>query len=266
MTTIARFIVAGRRWLPHGVVVLASVLLTGTGEAEPKYRLVQGKGYTVCETFLKNLNAFPRSDPPMICQQKIHPSSKGFRWPVWEDLDLQSNLPLIYAAESLLPMFTKVGTKAPEFEEWKRQFEERLKADGSNPRLRKTRLALNERGPETIIAYEPDPGHCERLLKLRSPAANGMHLFVMRDRPDAPLEAINGNGSWFRQHILIYKSQAFLLWSANDYEQVQDDVQLIWSIRLHTVASSRKYDPNNPAVPTFDEYVGMPRCTIHVDQ
>ncbi len=36
-----------------------------------RYRLVNGKGYTVCEAFLKNLNAFPADEPPMVVSRKF---------------------------------------------------------------------------------------------------------------------------------------------------------------------------------------------------
>jgi hypothetical protein len=232
--------------------------------AAPRYRLTTGKGYAYCEAFLKNLNAFPATDPPMICEQKLHPSHPELSDAKWEELDIQSNLKLIYAAEGLHPMFTHVGTKQADFATWRTRFEERIASGQAKPRLRQARLTISPRGSETILAYDPGivAEQCDVLEKQnRAGVGSGSYLYVLRDPESAGLEPIVGVTDT-ETRVLRYRSKVFLVWSTGGYQSLKRsdgtiyDTKPVWTILLQTIA---------PTLSSEGFYVGGDDCRISVD-
>jgi uncharacterized protein YecT (DUF1311 family) len=234
----------------------AGTATTSTKEAgvvAPRYRLVAGMGYSVCEAYLKHLNAFPPDAPPMICNVRPNPKFSDITQPKWEELSVEDNLSLIYAAELLLPPYYKWQYKYreppkpfPSYEEWKAGFDARVKAGKISPRLYRTRLALNERGPETLIGYEPEPDLCEHNLhKYNSATGDGPHIFVLNDDPEEPLKHI-GVGSDLRASVLMSKGRPFFAWGASHNPKT-------WTLELYAVFSKMRSD-----VPK--EYGLGPRC------
>jgi hypothetical protein len=218
-----------------------------------RYRLVEGKGYTVCEAFLKNLNAFPASDPPMVCGPKINSAHPEFSIPKWEDMDVQSNLNLIYAAEAQMWHLTPVGTKPLPYAQWLVKFQQRLKSGEIRPRLRKTVLALNERGPETLISYETVADEC--VIEWKSVAV-GRYIFVLREKTEVPLEKIS---SFDPDHsdIILFKGKPYFLSASVDVEYVNDDPKNIWWLPLDRM-SNFKTDG--------EAYLRTGICAYHVDR
>lgn len=249
----------------HAVAAIAGLLTVVQCPAETKYRLVEGMGYTVCEAFLRNLNSFPPSDPPMICRQKLRPGDSTFTELAWENLDVERNLHLVYAAESLLPTYTRAGRSPPTYDEWLKNFRERIQKSGINPRLSRALVGLADRRVETVIGYEPEPGACERLLKKRGIAAvsDGKHMFVLTSNEETPLQEIAG-ASWLPRQVLVYQGRGFLLGSGNDYEHRGTESLHVWNIRLGPVVVRERYDPHNLEAPAFDGYAVMQRCSINV--
>lgn len=200
-------------------------------EGKPRYRLVAGKGYSICETFLKHLNSLPTNAPPMICNIRPNPAYNAVTrddWditqPDWEALDVQENLHLIYAAEMEYPPYSVYrydqDKELPTFEEWKADFDARISAGKIHPKLYRTRLALNEEGRvETLIGYEPEPEACERNLPKYewSTRSGGKHIFVFNDDPEEPVKTIHGNvGSDFLLTVLRYRGKYYFAWGGGD--------------------------------------------------
>lgn len=264
MTLISLLSWTGRR-IERPSLLLAGLLASLHCNAEPRYRLVAGMGYTVCEALTRKLNAFPTSDPPMICRQDLRQGDSTFTEPAWENMDIESNLRLVYAAEALLPMYSRPGVLPPPFDEWTRAFIERLSAGTIAPRLHQTRVWLTERGYETVVGYEPTPGACDRMLKQQGVAAvgDGMYLFVKTGSPDEPLAPIGG-ASWLPRQVLIYQGRVFLLGSGNNYEHRGKESMHVWSIDLAPVFAGARYDASNPQVPAFSGYVEGARCSVNL--
>jgi hypothetical protein len=180
----------------HFVVGFALFILTsGTARAqepasEPPDRIANGNGYTVCEAFLGNLNAFPADEPAMICEQEIRQEHPEFSRPVWEDLEVSKHLRLIYNAERLLWRFTPIGTEAKPFEEWERAYHERIRIGETDPRLRRTVVTLAD-NEETLIWYEPVVNACERELDTSGLAdgPGGIYSFCERRESCKPSAA-----------------------------------------------------------------------------
>jgi len=193
---------------------------------EARYRLVVGKGYSICETFLKHLNALSSDALPMVCNIRPNPNYNAetrddwdITQPVWEEMNVQKNLHLIFAAEMEYPPYSVYrhdpNKKLPIFDEWKVDFANRIKAGKLHPKIYRTQLVLNEKGGvETLIGYEPDQGRCERDIQKHDMARpGGKHIFVYNDDPEEPLKPIRGKyGSNFLTHILSYRGRPYFAW------------------------------------------------------
>lgn len=240
---------------------LALTPSTRAGEPSepPRYRIVQGQGYTACEAFVKNLNAFPIDDS-MACDLKIHRTHPEFSRPQWEELDVQTHLDLVYEAENLL---MSAGSKPPPFVQWQSRYQERVASDQRKPpRLRKATLDLNGSGPETLIWYEvPGAESCPidegRQQYVDAMNSFGGHVFVQR-RATGELERIYGfittNG---RTDVLLhagrpYFANAYLgpIWAGGESKRVL-------RIGIHPIAR-RLTDDGKYGVPA--------RCYCQVDR
>jgi hypothetical protein len=168
---------------------LSAEKTVSTAPSSGRYRLDVGKGYTVCESFLRNLNAFPATDKPMMCEQKIHPSHPEFTKPSWQGMDVQGNLRLIYDAEALSNRFSPAGSTKKPFNEWVAQYQEKIRAGSITPKLQKAVLNINGNGPETLIWYEPLPDQCANNQRVGLPSEAGGYIFVLRNK-NGKLESI----------------------------------------------------------------------------
>lgn len=227
--------------------------------AEPGWTVEAGHGYSVCEAFVRNLSAFPLAEEevPRACKIKIHPKFTAFSRPEWEELDIKSNLKIVHASELLLKDWLVPRRYPPSaFEEWVSKYERQVETGEFQPRLRRTRLALNQRGEEILIWYEPETRDCERYPHA---ARVGAHIFVLRDDPQQPLEQIWGSvGSHSKADVITYRGKSFFL-SGSPYGPRR--VQLTISVAFPPVV------PQPPALtPYVDRYVLESRCEIEFNQ
>jgi hypothetical protein len=213
----------------------AAALAANADVTTPRYRLTKGKGYSMCEAYAASANALPAEDPPMLCEQK---ALSQFRLPQWDALDLEDHLSLVYQASMLLPPYDQRGVAHPPLEDWRKDFLARVQRGELKPRLRRSRLALNERGVETLILYEPDVTACERYK-----VAAGGHLFVLRD--GSRLEAIVGLSTlWI--NVLGYHDRAAFTFLAAESDAA-------WITGLYTVYPKRV---------SADQYVLRDLCEV----
>ena len=242
-------------WVAAGLVAFlafASIALADAASkpTNPRYRLITGKGYSVCEAYLKHLNAFPPNAPPMVCTHKLHPRFQNFTLPKWEELDIWSNLDIVYAADVFV-RYTNPDVKKPTFDQWRPEFEQRVRSGENMPLLRRTRLALNDKGEEVLIAYEPDVRACESALaKGWGPNGGEAHVFVYRSEgPDRPLARITGSvGSHSRTDILIYRGKPHFATTFSDVKT--------WWLELHAVSN----------ILINEQYVLPQRCGYRFDK
>ncbi len=230
-----------------------------TARTGPRYRLVEGKGYSICEAYLKHLNAFPPETPPMVCNIRPNPKFSNITQPDWEEIDVNENIHLIYAAEMQYPPFSlnryDPDKSLPTFDEWKPNFDARVRAGKIKPKLYRTRLAINKKGGiETLIGYAPDPDRCERdLQNYNSGKTRWAHIYVLNDDPNQPMKAIGGAyGSHKTTRILIYRNRPFFAWGASeDFET--------WGLGISAASPNTTF--NKPKA-----YVLLPRCKYHFDK
>ena len=155
-----------------------------SGVSKPRYTLAHGQGWSVCESYLKFLNATPATEEPPLCDLKLK-RVPGMREPDWEVLDVQQNLKLVHEIELILGRARIDPDPDRDFERWKLQFRERTQVQGQQPRLRRTRMTLvsqeyfeigaaggmgrPQRIPtgrvEILLAYDLDLTSCEKELR-----------------------------------------------------------------------------------------------------
>lgn len=183
---------------------------------QPKlgFTVVQGKGWSACESYARFLNAQPASEPLPLCHLKLGP---GMKEPDWEEIDIQSNLILVHAIEN--PTYPEYFKRLP-FEEWNIAFQQRLK-EGSSPRLRRTHLALVEGGAvETILAYEVDRNECDKTVEKKgySSWGDGARLWLWDERKNKINEYHSGmTFPTAPVRLLLFhdKPLLFLTWGGN---------------------------------------------------
>lgn len=179
---------------------------------KPRFRVTEGKGWTVCESYVRFLNSLPQSEPPPLCHLKLSPDLTE---PDWEELDIHSHLQLVYTLEKLTSP-SQHDRPVDNFDHWKSIVEQQISTGEASPRLRRVRLALVEGGPvETILAYEPDRNSCDKEVKKNGYAFYGSRtsLFIWNER-DHKIEEYMSQIAFglLQQELLLFKGTPFTFW------------------------------------------------------
>lgn len=119
-----------------------------------------GKGYVVCETYLRYLNSLP--DTPK-CEVPVPP---GFKHPEWEEVDFMQHLDWAY-------QIAKNKFYGPRrslaFDDWKELFLEDVAAGRIAPQMRKTQVQPLGGKPITLLAFTEDRFGCKRPYNKENP-------------------------------------------------------------------------------------------------
>jgi len=214
---------------------------------QARYKLEAGKGYTVCERYVRMMNAFPPDEPPMICEQKFRPDFPDFAMPKWENMDVKENLDLIMRLETWLygrgkivvnnddPIWRRRKDKPewaekPTQKEWLAEIGRRIGTGESRPRLRRIELVLADGKPEHLLAYIRDTGQCQRdLAQYGGTHQSANYLFLYDASGEVDLggrPSFNADGNWNlggtpgqdklnglagREQILLHKDRPYFL-------------------------------------------------------
>lgn len=178
----------------------------GLGGCETGHFAKTGKGYAVCETYLKHLNVLKEMPK---CEAPIPP---GFKQPAWEELDVMAHLQLAYQAEVIAGRggnYEKSG-----FEAWRQQLLSEKQAGRIAPRLRKTTVRPFGKKSITLLAYTRDRAVCEN--RARTPDSgwadnNGYVHFLLVDDPQKPLRAIDDRVTKRQSELLLYAGKPYFV-------------------------------------------------------
>ncbi len=172
-----------------------------------------GKGYAVCETYLKYLNTL---DKMPTCEVVVPPD---FQRPNWEELDVMQHLDWAYQAE----VFSHIGTdmdfkrKYPDEASWREKFLAEIQAGTIVPAMRTTRVTPIADGEEiTLLAYTRNKRGCLYVAqqKLGSYWAGvGYAHFRIMDSPGSPLAKIEGavDSMGFQTELLFYQGRPYFV-------------------------------------------------------
>lgn len=252
-------------------LVIVSALLaacaTPIAHAEkPRYTLPSGKGWAICEAYLKLLNATPANEEVPTCDLKLKRVS-GMREPDWEELDIAQNLETVHQIEVLLGVGHIDPAPEKDFERWKIQREARIKANEEKPRLRRTHLALVPGGPvETVFTYDFDTQLCEKEVhkayhRIPARAELGEPNFFIYDEVK---KKVSGSSYWTtmaRGSLELFQGKPYFLNLTFGWDGYSAAGRINIS-RLEAVAPSvmRLYDvPNDPL------YDAHELCSIRFD-
>lgn len=172
-----------------------------------------GKGYTVCETYLKYLNTFDRMPK---CEVVVPPN---FQRPDWEEVDVMEHLDWAYQAE--MRRFGRRGwwfKDNSDFATWQKKFLTEKEAGRIIPAMRKVRVKPLGKGKEiTILAYTRNLEGCQGVIRQIAKgefwAGVGYAHFLLPDIPGAKLVRIWGAwGSMYNQtEMLLYAGRPYFV-------------------------------------------------------
>jgi len=167
-----------------------------------------GKGYAVCEAYLKHLNSLteiPKCDVPVPL---------GFKQPDWEEMDIMKHLNLAHQIE-----LAQGGASIDKnFESWSRAFIEQTKSGRIAPQIRKTQAQPFGEKMITLLAYTRDSLGCKRPEDSAFPRFHwfqvGYAYFLLTDYPEASLRAIEGgldSVSKGQAELLLYAGKPYFV-------------------------------------------------------
>ena len=204
----------------------------------PRYRIILGKGTSVCDAYLKHLNSFSREEPAMLCERKVNPSFSNFTKPEWEEIDLWQHLDWVYEIDYLLNFpnhpseeyygYTLEGKKVLSFEDWRKDYESRTRDAGIKPRLYRASLPMefwleppiNKPWPELItrprvwLAYDKGFDRCLDASSEESAlVAGGLYnVFVLDEsarKVDFQRFLVSWPGSVSSVDLLVYRGKTY---------------------------------------------------------
>lgn len=177
-----------------------------------RFKVTEGKGYSVCENYARFLNSLPESEPLPLCHLKRAPDFPGLKDPDWEELDIPSHLELVYSLEKILSP-SRHDRPVDTFDHWKAVYEQQIQKGEASPRLRRTYLALLAEAPlETILAYEPDRSSCDKDMQTKGYAYSGVppRLYIWNEL-DKKIEL---HSSWVAfgvsPELMLYRGRPLL--------------------------------------------------------
>lgn len=183
-----------------------------------------GKGYAVCETYLKYLNTL--RDMPK-CEAPVPP---GFKHPDWEEMDVLKYLDMAYQAEAIYYAGWG-GYKHPDFEVWRQLFLDEMQAGKIAPQMRRTQVQPFGEKTITLLAYTRDRAGCQNETFRQNSrwASNGYAHFLQLDDPAAPLRVIDNRVSKTQTELLLYAGKPYFVlrsFYATDIEIIAFDLKM----------------------------------------
>lgn len=198
-----------------------------------------GKGYSVCENYLKHLQTL--TSPP-TCEAPIPP---GFGRPDWEEMGVTLHLDLAYQAEEYF--LKRFGDyKHPDFDTWKQTFLQEIKEGKINPRMRKARVKPTGKGEATVLAYTRDREACHKTYGTEAQQDNrGERRLGL---PPNPYWSSQGNAGqlWVDQgdvHFMLPESTPHTLQAIVGDVSISLTDLLLYSGRPYFVKIIRQYSP-----------------------
>ncbi len=192
------------------VAVMTSWCIAATPSPKsPSYKLREGKGYTVCEAYLKNLRAFRPDEPSPVCTPRPHSTMKQFKELSWEQMDVGAHLRQIYEAEMTWWSFAGHPERHPSFPDWRAEFEAELGSGLIHPSLKRTTIEFAAGKPQKFVEYARNPRGCETELASQLYSKNvGHRLFIVDEstgafKPDAVVSRNGGEVLLFDDRPIV---------------------------------------------------------------
>jgi len=112
----------------------------------------------VCGAYEKNLNSFPETKHPMVCERPINPAFKEFKTFQWTDLNVSEHRNTILKIDRQ-SSFYRANPGSFKIEEWEEQFKRRIAEGLIRLRLAKIQVSqIDDKfldAPLCILEYDP---------------------------------------------------------------------------------------------------------------
>lgn len=179
----------------------------GLGGCETGNLAKTGKGYAVCETYLKHINLLKELPK---CEAPVPP---GFKQPVWEELEISSHLQLAYQAETLHFSIIRSSYKRPDYEAWQKQLVSEMQAGKISPQLRKTTVQPFGEKSITLLAYTRDRASCKTVaIHDDSQWADPGHVyFLLTADPQNPVREIRDRISRSQSELMQFAGKPYFV-------------------------------------------------------
>ncbi|OQX05804.1 MAG: hypothetical protein BWK76_26985 [Desulfobulbaceae bacterium A2] len=214
-----------------------------------------GRGFSVCEAYLKHLNAMPEDWQRKhgACVPWIDPAKGDFTLPDWQSLDIRDHLSWIYEIIRIRFMFQ--DKQLPPFEEWRGRYEGRIERGEISPCLQLVRLELVKgSGQETLLKFhEGDPvmSGCKDGVPANpsvSGGSTGDTIFLLRDETGAPkIEEIAG--IHWDADMLLFREQPIFLYQYDHSNKVG------WYVSIYFPTAPYPNNPKHYFVPLRCEFI-----------
>ncbi len=238
---------------------------TKPARSKPHYTVSEGRGWSVCEEYLRALNSASASDPPPLCDLHLDrvPSVAQIGA---QELRLDDHLHLVHEIELLLGASKVTPPPAKDFDGWRRQFDQRS-ARGEIPRLRRYQGPLTPDGPrETIFLYDVDLARCAATVQKKLPGTfAGSHILYFDSKRNKVLQDNIVEFKGFNYELRLYKGRlhAFRSYAGSDLtgpkKETLVDAGWVGVYRFRAIGA-------DPAInPDTNRYAQQELCRIRYD-
>lgn len=201
-----------------GLVLSLLWLLMADLATAGDYALVIGKGFEICEAYLKNLDSFP-NHPPMVCDRPLNPTLAEFSKPQWQPLEVWPNRHLLRQAirnrPSNLSYTDEEFEKRDPYDKWEANLQERMKERVMT--FGTADLDVDRDGEkETVLRF--DTGFpCDPANESTFAHAGGIEFYVLTSDGQNLDAWKSGNFNMAgRPEIFLYKGRVYLTtWVGN---------------------------------------------------
>ncbi|MDH5642089.1 MAG: hypothetical protein OEY28_12425 [Nitrospira sp.] len=177
------------------------------------YVLLVGKGFEVCEAYLKNLNSFPKH-PPMVCDRPLNPKLTEFSKPQWQPLAVWPNRHLLREALRNKPFNLKYSdeefNQANPYIQWEANLKAGMAAQTMTFGL--ASLDVDRDGtPETVLRF--DAGFsCDPADEYTYRSPGGIEFYVLSADQRHLDSWRSGNFGILggREEIILYQGNVYI--------------------------------------------------------
>jgi hypothetical protein len=253
------FIFIMRATLVWGPIVTSVFLLgaafqtngaAATEKTKATYSLIAGKGYAVCEAYLRNLRAFRPGERDPVCAPRPHSTNKDFAEPEWEAMDIWQSIEMIYKAEMSYGIYRNHPERHPPYEQWRKDFEAQMRSGAIRPSLKRARVEFVKGKPVTVVAYARNHPGCEADFARDGASGNTGHQWFSYDEDTRTLrrDASGSYGSDLAGAILLFRNRPIAVntvVTANEiylYENPSENP-------IYAPTQRCRYDVDDPAKP-----------------
>jgi hypothetical protein len=246
--------------LTSSVLAIALVSLAEAADTtQPTYRLVSGKGYTVCEAYLRNLRAFGPDERHPVCAPRPHRTNRDFSEPIWEPMDIQQNIELIYRAEMSWGIYFQHPERHPPFQKWRDEYEREVRSGAIQPSLKQATVEFVKGKRTTIVAYARNHAGCEAEFARHGASDNAGHRWFFYNPSTNELRLYEGLLGNPAGALLLFRGRPVSIGTDALGEGIYLAEQ-IKHIKNYSPVQRCKYDVDDPSRPiTMRKYQPVTR-------